>query len=58
MNIFLFIKNMFIFSRLFNKNNSKQKTYGIENNSSISYIVRRIILNFFIQKCAKKRIFN
>lgn len=56
--MFLFIKNMFIFSRLFNKNNSKQKAYGIENNSSISYIVRRIILNFFIQKCAKKRIFN
>lgn len=52
--MFLFIKNMFIFSRLFNKNNSKQKAYGIENNSSISYIVRRIILNFFIQKCAKK----
>lgn len=57
-NMFLFIKNMFIFSRLFNKNNSKQKAYGIENNSNISYIVRRIILNFFIQKCAKKRIFN
>lgn len=45
-NMFLFIKNMFIFSRLFNKNNSKQKAYGIENNSSISYIVRRIIFLF------------